>query len=113
MTNREESIAWPIAREPGLKRTVRAVWPTGARRKMKRCIARDVAMRVKLCARCPHVPQDMAGYYDLCATLHLCTRCDDAAAIPAIYQRREVQRFEPATDRGGNGENDVRSIRTF
>jgi hypothetical protein len=58
-------------------------------------------MRVKLCARCPYVPQDMAGHYDPCATLHLCTRRDDAVAIPAIYQRREVQRFEPATDRGG------------
>jgi hypothetical protein len=43
----------------------------------------------------------MAGHYDPCATLHLCTRCDDAAAIPAIYQRREVQRFKPATNRGG------------
>lgn len=75
MTDREALIVLPlaaIANEPGLKRTVRAVSPTDAGRKTKPLVARDVAMRVKLCARCPYVPQDLADHYDACASLHLC-----------------------------------------
>jgi hypothetical protein len=33
-------------------------------------------MRVKLCARCPYLPCDLAGHYDPEAVLHLCTKCD-------------------------------------
>ena len=33
-------------------------------------------MRVKLCARCPYAPRDLADHYDPEATLHLCARCD-------------------------------------
>ena len=33
-------------------------------------------MRVKLCARCPYLPCDLAGHYDPEAVLHLCAKCD-------------------------------------
>ena len=33
-------------------------------------------MRVKLCARCPYTPRDLAGHYDPQAVLHLCADCD-------------------------------------
>jgi hypothetical protein len=42
--------------------------------------ARELHMRVKLCARCPYLPQDLADYYDSKASSHLCVRCDRTAA---------------------------------
>jgi hypothetical protein len=33
-------------------------------------------MRVKLCARCPYTPRDLAGHYDPEATLHVGAKCD-------------------------------------
>jgi len=33
-------------------------------------------MRVKLCARCPYAPCDLAGHYDPDAALHACAQCD-------------------------------------
>lgn len=36
-------------------------------------------MRVKLCARCPYSPQDLADYYDASSSFHLCVRCDGKA----------------------------------
>jgi hypothetical protein len=33
-------------------------------------------MRVKLCARCPYTPQDLANHYDPEAALHACAKCD-------------------------------------
>jgi hypothetical protein len=33
-------------------------------------------MRVKLCARCPYRPQDLADHYDPEAALHACATCD-------------------------------------
>jgi hypothetical protein len=33
-------------------------------------------MRVKLCARCPYTPRELAGHYDPEATLHVCAKCD-------------------------------------
>jgi hypothetical protein len=33
-------------------------------------------MRVKLCARCPYTPHDLAGHYDPEAALHACAQCD-------------------------------------
>jgi len=37
-------------------------------------------MRVKLCARCPYSPQDLATYYDAKSSHHLCLRCDGKGA---------------------------------
>lgn len=33
-------------------------------------------MQVKLCARCPYTPRDLADHYDSEAVLHLCATCD-------------------------------------
>jgi hypothetical protein len=33
-------------------------------------------MRVKLCARCPYTPHDLADHYDPEAALHVCAKCD-------------------------------------
>ena len=33
-------------------------------------------MRVKLCARCPYTPRDLADHYDPEAILHACAKCD-------------------------------------
>jgi hypothetical protein len=33
-------------------------------------------MRVKLCARCPYTPHDLAGHYDPEAAMHACATCD-------------------------------------
>lgn len=33
-------------------------------------------MQVKLCARCPYTPRDLADHYDSKAELHLCATCD-------------------------------------
>lgn len=37
-------------------------------------------MRVKLCARCPYTPRDLADYYDANSSSHLCFRCDSKSA---------------------------------
>jgi hypothetical protein len=37
-------------------------------------------MRVKLCARCPYTPRDLADYYDANSGSHLCFRCDSKSA---------------------------------
>jgi hypothetical protein len=37
-------------------------------------------MRVKLCARCPYSPQDLANHYDATSSNHLCVRCDGKRA---------------------------------
>ena len=34
-------------------------------------------MRVKLCARCPYSPRDLAHHYDPEAALHACAKCDN------------------------------------
>jgi hypothetical protein len=33
-------------------------------------------VQVKLCARCPYSPRDLADHYDIDAALHLCATCD-------------------------------------
>jgi hypothetical protein len=50
-------------------------------------------MRVKLCARCPYSPHDLADHHDPAAALHLCARCDHEPAMPKIY--RDAYRREP------------------
>ncbi len=34
-------------------------------------------MRVKLCARCPYTPRDLAHHYDPEAALYACLKCDN------------------------------------
>jgi|SRR6185437_1951845 hypothetical protein len=43
-------------------------------------------MRVKLCARCPYTPRDLADQYDADAALYLCPACD------LEHDRRRSQR---------------------
>jgi hypothetical protein len=55
-------------------------------------------MRVKLCARCPYTPQDLATHYDPKAVLHLCAKCDNQQeASSKHYQRETYRRQECAT----------------
>jgi hypothetical protein len=49
-------------------------------------------MRVKLCARCPYTPQDLAGHYDPEAALHACARCDGEQAVITNHYPREAHR---------------------
>jgi hypothetical protein len=49
-------------------------------------------MRVKLCARCPYSPRDLADHYDPAAALHLCAGCDRESAFPKFH--REAYRRE-------------------
>ena len=38
----------------------------------------EAHMQVKLCARCPYTPDDLATHYEPKAALHLCAKCDMA-----------------------------------
>jgi hypothetical protein len=49
-------------------------------------------MRVKLCARCPYTPRDLAGHYDAEATLHVCAKCDSRQGGTTKHYPREAQR---------------------
>ena len=49
-------------------------------------------MRVKLCARCPYTPWDLAGHYDPEAALHLCTKCDGEQGMPNKHYPRQIYR---------------------
>jgi hypothetical protein len=49
-------------------------------------------MRVKLCARCPYTPRDLAGHYDPEATLHVCARCDGEQGVLTKHCPREAHR---------------------
>jgi hypothetical protein len=49
-------------------------------------------MRVKLCARCPYTPQDLAGHYDPEAALHACAKCDVEKAMLTNHYPREAHR---------------------
>jgi hypothetical protein len=46
-------------------------------------------MRVKLCARCPYTPRDLAGHYDPEATLHVCAKCDGEQGV--LTKRRPAR----------------------
>jgi hypothetical protein len=55
-------------------------------------------MRVKLCARCPYTPQDLASYYDPEAALHACAKCDhEKAAVTRHYPREAGRRQRCST----------------
>ena len=49
-------------------------------------------MRVKLCARCPYAPRDLAGHYDPEATLHVRAKCDGKQGVLTKHCPREAQR---------------------
>jgi hypothetical protein len=49
-------------------------------------------MRVKLCARCPYTPRDLAGHYDPQAVLHVCAKCDREPGMLINHYPREAQR---------------------
>jgi hypothetical protein len=49
-------------------------------------------MRVKLCARCPYLPCDLAGHYDAEAALHLCTKCDSEQQASSRHDPRKIHR---------------------
>lgn len=55
-------------------------------------------MRVKLCARCPYGPRDLADHYDPEAAAHLCASCDgEQEASINHYPRKAYRRRECAT----------------
>jgi hypothetical protein len=55
-------------------------------------------MRVKLCARCPYTPRDLARHYDPDAILHLCANCDgERKASTNEYPRKAERRQKCAT----------------
>jgi hypothetical protein len=49
-------------------------------------------MKVKLCARCPYTPRDLAGHYDPEAALHVCASCDSEQWMLNHHYPREVNR---------------------
>ena len=49
-------------------------------------------MRVKLCARCPYTPRDLAGHYDPEGTLHVCARCDGQQEASTNHYPRGAHR---------------------
>jgi hypothetical protein len=49
-------------------------------------------MRVKLCARCPYTPRDLADHYDPEAALHVCAKCDGEQAMLINHYPREAHR---------------------
>jgi hypothetical protein len=49
-------------------------------------------MKVKLCARCPYKPRDLASHYDPEAAPHVCAKCDGEQGMPTNHYPREVYR---------------------
>lgn len=55
-------------------------------------------MRVKLCARCPYTPRDLAGHYDPEGELYACAKCDGGQEVSTNqYPRKTGRRQECAT----------------
>lgn len=46
-------------------------------------------MRVKLCARCPYTPRDLAHHYDPEAALYACAKCDNEQDLCVTQWRRK------------------------
>jgi len=46
-------------------------------------------MRVKLCARCPYTPCDLAHHYDPEAALYACAKCDEEQYLCVTRWRRK------------------------
>jgi hypothetical protein len=49
-------------------------------------------MRVRLCARCPYTPQDLAGHYDPNGALHVCAKCDGKQEASTNHYPRKTPR---------------------
>src|ERR1700704_3369013 len=49
-------------------------------------------MRVKLCARCPYTPRDLAAHYDPEAALHVCAKCDSEQGMFTNHYPHEAYR---------------------
>jgi hypothetical protein len=63
-------------------------------------------MRVKLCARCPYTPRDLAGHYDPKGPLHVCAKCDGQhEANTNHYPRRPARKEVCATEVERNRDN--------
>ena len=54
-------------------------------------------MRVKLCARCPYTPRDLAGHYDPKAVLYTCAKCDGEQGVVTNLYPREAHRRRKCT----------------
>ena len=54
-------------------------------------------MRVKLCARCPYTPQDLAGHYDPKGVLHVCAKCDGHQGAGTNHYPRKTHRRRKCT----------------
>jgi hypothetical protein len=71
-------------------------------------------MRVKLCARCPYTPRDLAAHYDPHAVLHVCAKCDgEQGMLTNHYPRTTNRRRECATvpnPFGTTQRSDARSV---
>ncbi len=59
-------------------------------------------MQVKLCARCPYSPRDLADHYDINAALHLCATYD-AEYDPCETLRRPTCRTRVSNATGKTG----------
>jgi hypothetical protein len=62
-------------------------------------------MRVKLCARCPYTPRDLASHYDPDAALHACAKCDDN------YDMCDRQALSPPSPKEATMRNDPQHCR--
>jgi hypothetical protein len=54
-------------------------------------------MRVKLCARCPYLPRDLAGHYDPKGALHVCAKCDSQQRACTDRYPRKAHRRQKCT----------------
>jgi hypothetical protein len=54
-------------------------------------------MRVKLCARCPYTPRDLAGHYDPKGALHACAKCDGQQGAGTNHYPRKAHRRQKCT----------------
>jgi hypothetical protein len=54
-------------------------------------------MRVKLCARCPYTPRDLAGHYDPNGALHACAKCDGQQGAGTNHYPRKAYRRQKCT----------------
>jgi hypothetical protein len=49
-------------------------------------------MRVKLCARCPYTPRDLARHYDPEGELYACAKCDGGQKVSTNHYPRKTER---------------------
>jgi hypothetical protein len=54
-------------------------------------------MRVKLCARCPYTPRDLAGHYDPEGVIHVCAKCDGEQEASTKHYPRKAHRRQQCT----------------